>query len=118
MLLDTNYYVADAAYNQVKVAGSSPGESSDGKTWNDSFSTPATTTSDGSFDDNPFGGCLVGAGHVCVNGKPQAFRLTSGKQVLTINTNTTSIECTDGIKVTIQGNPAAQNKVYTQGNVQ
>jgi hypothetical protein len=117
--LDVSYYVADATSSRVSQSGMAPGENmGDGSGWHDDFATPKTTRSDGSFDDTPNGSCYGTSGHFCAAAAPQSFRLTNGGTVLSIATNTTRRTCTDGIKLVIQGNPAAQNKTYSFGNTQ
>lgn len=117
--LDLSYYVADGNNTRVSQSGMAPGENlGNGSGWHDAFATPTTTRSDGSFDDTPNGGCFVTSGHFCAAGYPQSFRLTADGTVFPISTNTTRRECTDGIQLVIQGNPAQQNKTYTFGNTQ
>ncbi len=117
--LDVSYYVADSTSVRVSQSGMAPGENlGDGTGWHDAFATPPTTRSDGSFDDTPNGSCYVTPVHHCETISPQSFRLTSGGTVFPIATNTTRRTCTDGISIVLQGNPAAQNKTYTFGNVQ
>ena len=117
--LDVSYYVADSTSVRVSLSGMAPGENlGDGTGWHDAFATPPTTRSDGSFDDTPNGSCYVTPLHHCETISPQSFRLTSGGTVFSIATNTTRRTCTDGISIVLQGNPAAQNKTYTFGNVQ
>jgi hypothetical protein len=115
--LDVSYYVADTNSNRINQYGMAPGENV-GTGWNDAFATPTTTRYDGSFDDTPRGACYQTSGHFCATGSPQSFRLTNNGDVSSIATNTTSKECTDGIKLVIQGNPTGYNKTYTFGNTQ
>jgi hypothetical protein len=121
--IDVSYYVADQNSSRISKSGMAPGENlNDGNGWHDAYATPATTRSDGSFDDTPFGACYGTTGHFCAAGPPQTFRLTTNGFVLPIATNTTNRKCTDGIQLVIQGNPSTplpgQNKTYTFGNVQ
>jgi hypothetical protein len=117
--LDVSYYVADSTSARVSQSGMAPGENlGDGTGWHDAFATPPTTRSDGSFDDTPNGSCYVTPGHFCAAAASQSFRLTNGSTVFSIATNTTRRTCTDGISIVLQGNPTAQNKTYTFGNVQ
>lgn len=121
--LDVSYYVADQNSTRISKSGMAPGEFlSNGTGWNDAYATPPTTRSDGSFDDTPVGGCFSPAPnpptHHCETGPSQSFRITSNGSIISIATNTTRKECTDGIQLVIQGNPSAQNKTYTFGNTQ
>jgi len=119
--LDVSYYVADSSSSRVSDSGMAPGENlGDGTGWHDAYTTPNTTNSDGSFDDTPFGACYPPSvpTHYCEAGPPQSFRLTANSTVYSILTHNTSRKCTDGIQLVIQGNPSAQNKTYTFGNIQ
>jgi len=120
--IDVSYYVADQSGVRVNRAGLEPDENENG-TWNMNFTTPSTTRSDGSFDDTPFGACYGFTGHYCGLPTSRAFQITElpGYFVDPIGTNTTQKFCTDGVTLTIQGNPTSptnQNKTYTVGNVQ
>jgi hypothetical protein len=117
--INVSYYVADQNSSRISKTGMAPGENV-GYGWNDSYATPPTTNSDGSFVDTPVGSCSSQPTYCFSSGNSstQSFRLTNNSVIFSISTNTTSTRCDSGIQLVIHGNPSAQNKTYTFGTLQ
>jgi hypothetical protein len=84
------------------------------------FSTPFLTNSTGSFDDTPVGTCFTGLPKGTQKCHPTfdvPYEIVLTDVIFPISTYTVRRDCSLGNEVQFQGNPAAQNKTYTQGTV-
>lgn len=121
---NVSYYVADQSSNRISYAGMTPLESSPGMNGTyGTFATPTTTSSTGSFNDTPVGSCFTfPAGTPSGTQACQAQFTVTYENALNgvtfpITTSTVRRDCALGQSLGITGNPAAQNKTYTQGQV-
>lgn len=118
---NVSYYVADQSSNRINTAGMTPLENAPGTNGNyNAFALPSTTSSTGSFNDNPVGTCFTGLpqGHqTCVATFTVTYQDTLGSTKFPISTSTVRRDCSLGNRIQIQGNPSAQNKTYSQGTV-
>jgi hypothetical protein len=121
------YQVVDRNGNQIKRSGMTPQELvtvSDDRgnvisagTQYRSFSTPVSTTSNGTFTDKPVGSCLSPppSSNVCFN-VTQLFNLVVGNTTFDIHTITIRRDCVQGIRVSVQ-NGIDNVQVYELGTV-
>jgi hypothetical protein len=83
------------------------------------FSTPATTTSTGTFNDIPIGTCFgppVPTTNACVT-VTVTYQALLSSSTYPITTTASRTDCVQGEKDTISGNPSAYNKTYQTGTI-
>ena len=112
---DLSNYVADQSGNRISMSGITPLESTNGF---NAYANPSSTRSDGSFDDTPFGACYGATGSFCAPGSGTiTHKATQNGTTSSIYTSYSTIECTQGLKLTITGNPANTSQGFTDGTV-
>ena len=115
--------VLDQNSNPLQISGITPQEkvcvSGSCQTSYNTFSTPVSTTTAGTFNDTPIGTCFPNPTTnacvtVSVTYQAYIFGPTNSYSITTVVNCT---DCVQGEQDQISGNPTAYNKTYTTGTV-